>query len=1007
MTVHTRTNVPLTEEFEELDFSRYTTATGATTAVNMGRIPGISPYVWSLTTQQHIDVRTFMDSTVLAGVIPENWTVSPSYSEITLGPNVAYNYWPSLTSTLNGPGLTTFTSTPSGTLDLTQLGNESLLTLVIPISIADGLDLTQSFITLTDSNGDTATVVLAVGYNNGLASFLITDFDAIDLTTVGTVTIGLYAFMAATPVSIFALRVVNPSWIPASMDIDNWNGFYRQPVPVNANTAYYPATAAEQMPPIWRAASTGPTDDPQPIDATIAVIFNTGASNFQDYLSVNMRQVGGTQTSQLLLDGLTQAQMNGPQPGRISTDLLPREVGDLQGMSMATLGGESMLDLTAVEEQVTTTWIQFEIQWGASPFVAVFNTATPSAGYRWDGVSLPALLPNTYYMAVFTLVDTAARIQIFDLDQQMFSTQISQATTTVALPPSTPITNIQADVTESIPAGTIQISHGIQSQTFVTPGALVGATNISVTLQETNAVYPVGSSIDVPAAGNTVLFDTGVVNDSYQFVRQPGRFGWSALFLDGNATLSSIRPQSLVFSEYQSSVLTSNTPVQAARLYAQFTPNVELWTAFGPLVAEGFVQESAGSLAGLYPSPHLYPSEFLYPTEPQTVTPFSIDEPGATPIVSQDFSRQLTGASYKVFIPTANVPGQGVVSNVLTPPSDPLSGIIDFANCEIHLSVWFPSAAQEAGSALNVFLISQSGNVVPLSMPVVRPDHWQDIVIYPPSTLESGRYQLAVVYDGDVPATFWIDAVSVFERVITWSARANQGDTWIDFKDVVNTDTGGVTFTNRGTQLQLRAQAHQQAGAIFSAPNLVPVYAQLGNFSFPEDVIADPWPTTPNATFTTTGSTVHPATLSFTAVGSNPFSLTSGPYGSLSSPLSTGAAISVLPITVFRSFLAGPIVVYDYSRDNFQVWNALSGSTASLPVSPQVPNATYPGGAEIFIYAPPHAVISYQWSFGDGGSSTGPTTQHTFLEAGTYTITLTIIDTFGGRSVVNSAVVIT
>ena len=40
-------------------------------------------------------------------------------------------------------------------------------------------------------------------------------------------------------------------------------------------------------------------------------------------------------------------------------------------------------------------------------------------------------------------------------------------------------------------------------------------------------------------------------------------------------------------------------------------------------------------------------------------------------------------------------------------------------------------------------------------------------------------------------------------------------------------------------------------------------------------------------------------------------------------------------------------------------------------------------------------VASYQWDFGDGSSGVGVTTQHTFSEARTYRITLTVTDSQG------------
>jgi PKD domain len=373
---------------------------------------------------------------------------------------------------------------------------------------------------------------------------------------------------------------------------------------------------------------------------------------------------------------------------------------------------------------------------------------------------------------------------------------------------------------------------------------------------------------------------------------------------------------------------------------------------------------------------------------------------GVQPTITLDNNRQLTGQSYRVFVQDP-VPNQGLLSNVLTPVYDPLSGIVDFGHCEIHLSVWFPSAAQNAGSTLTMYLISQDGDIVPLSVPAFMPDHWHELVIYPPANIQSGRYQLGVVYVGNVAATFWIDAVEVFERAITWSARATPDDNWTDFRDVINSDTSGISFTSPGTSLQLRAQAHQQAGTIFSAPNLVPVYAELGRAVFPEDLVPNPYPVTTGALFTQAGTTVHPATLSFSAVTS---------YAVLTSALTAGAASSALTASVGTAIPANSSLSVSApdmgSQTYFSAPGAILGAS-SITVTSEVASKSWPIGSIVNLFAPPADIISYQWSFGDGGAASGPTSSHIFPFAGSYNVSLTMIDTYGGRNTANADVTIT
>ncbi len=41
-------------------------------------------------------------------------------------------------------------------------------------------------------------------------------------------------------------------------------------------------------------------------------------------------------------------------------------------------------------------------------------------------------------------------------------------------------------------------------------------------------------------------------------------------------------------------------------------------------------------------------------------------------------------------------------------------------------------------------------------------------------------------------------------------------------------------------------------------------------------------------------------------------------------------------------------------------------------------------------------IVSYAWDFGDGGTATGPIVNHPYAAAGTYTVTLTVVDDRGG-----------
>jgi len=56
---------------------------------------------------------------------------------------------------------------------------------------------------------------------------------------------------------------------------------------------------------------------------------------------------------------------------------------------------------------------------------------------------------------------------------------------------------------------------------------------------------------------------------------------------------------------------------------------------------------------------------------------------------------------------------------------------------------------------------------------------------------------------------------------------------------------------------------------------------------------------------------------------------------------------------------------------------------------------------------PDGSIVSYEWSFGDGGSDTGVTTSHTYQTVGTYTAVLRVTDNDGSTDTASRSVTVT
>lgn len=342
-------------------------------------------------------------------------------------------------------------------------------------------------------------------------------------------------------------------------------------------------------------------------------------------------------------------------------------------------------------------------------------------------------------------------------------------------------------------------------------------------------------TVTAQGALGTLLFDTTAIPDSSLFSRRAGRIGLQCSLSDGDAYIGAVRPRGLMFAEYRSTPFNSATPVRGARLYADFTPNNQLFSNWSP---NADANGNAPTLVA--------------------------DRGKFSPLHAEQTSTRVT-----IVNPSSNTPAQGVISNVLTPANEPYSGITNFAETSVVFDIWFPSSAMAAGGIhglplLTLGLVSPAGATIPIPLPRILPDQWQTITLTPPVAQpwpQSGLYQLVMSYQGVVGTTFWLDNLQVFQRVVKWSARSVVNDAWgsnyapwTEFHELTNSDTDGVVLQPQGKQLQMRGQALQQNGAILGPPKLVPIYAELGRLIWADTTAPNGSNIPPTATFTTSNA---------------------------------------------------------------------------------------------------------------------------------------------------------
>src|SRR5207249_5067117 len=114
-------------------------------------------------------------------------------------------------------------------------------------------------------------------------------------------------------------------------------------------------------------------------------------------------------------------------------------------------------------------------------------------------------------------------------------------------------------------------------------------------------------------------------------------------------------------------------------------------------------------------------------------------------------------------------------------------------------------------------------------------------------------------------------------------------------------------------------------------------------------------------------------------------------------------------VSVSHTYAAGAYTARLTVTDNTGLTDSHSVTiTASSPNTPPtaVVSATPTSGTAPLTVSfngagssdPDGSIASYQWNFGDGGTASGASVQHTYTTAGTFTATLTVTDNRGAQA---------
>lgn len=295
-------------------------------------------------------------------------------------------------------------------------------------------------------------------------------------------------------------------------------------------------------------------------------------------------------------------------------------------------------------------------------------------------------------------------------------------------------------------------------------------------------IYPVDTSGVV--TWDTPVFDTTALIDPTIVVPRNGRLGFFVDLRDGDTWVKDLRPQSVVFSQFETNALNSVTPVDGVRLYTDASPPNELF--------DGLTAAATGV----------------------QITPNN--------------TKSNSGHCVQVQC-NGTVPNQGVNSNLIR--------FQNFAQTEINFDLLLTTDV-----SLALYLIGDD-QLVPLPLPEIPLNQWTSISVDTSPLYNAtlpGSYQVVLLQTTATASIWYLDNFSVPVRTVAWFGRGSAGDpwqksnpAWIDFKDAINTPYDGAML-GRGNSLQIRGQIIDESGFI-NGMQVLPKYSELGNFSWSDE----------------------------------------------------------------------------------------------------------------------------------------------------------------------------